>query len=477
MRIVMIASEATPFAKTGGLADVVGALPPALARLGHTVDVVMPRYRGITAGRRAGRVNVRLGHRILEAPTWIAEDGSVRTVFIEHAPYFDREHLYGPAGGDYPDNAERFAFLSLAALEWADASPGRVDIVHAHDWQAGLAPVLLAKGSPQAVGRTPAVFTIHNLAYQGIFDASWLRRLGLDEAYMRPEILEYWGRISFLKGGLMCSRQLTTVSRRYAQEIQTPEFGFGFDGIIRHRASDLVGVLNGIDYDRWDPAGDPFLPAPFHIDDLTGKSLAKRVVLEQMGLPTTGEGLTRPLVGVVSRLVDQKGFDLAADAGDALAGLGASFAVLGTGDRRYEEMWRDLAARYPDRVGVHIGFDEPLAHRIEGGADMFLMPSRFEPCGLNQMYSLRYGTVPVVRAVGGLFDTVQDFDPATGEGNGFSFAEYSSQALLATLRRAIDVFGDPGVWRTLQQRGMKRDFSWDASAREYVKVYERAMRR
>ena len=471
----MIASEVTPFAKTGGLADVLGALPPALARLGHRVDVVVPRYRGITAGRPASSVRVRLGGSVIDAPTWIAGEGAVRTIFIEHAPYFDRESLYGPAAGDYPDNPERFAFLASAALEWADTSPGRVDVVHAHDWQAGLAPVILQRGNvSQKAGRTPAVFTIHNLAYQGVFDASWLGRLGLDASLMDPEVLEYWGKISFLKGGLMCSGCITTVSPRYAEEIQTPEFGCGFDGIVRRRSADLVGVLNGIDYDQWDPSRDPYLPAPYDVDRLEGKRAAKQLVLEHYGLPTTAETLARPLVGMVSRLVDQKGFDLIANVADDLGRLDASLVLLGEGDRRYEVLWRSLAARYPERIGAHIGFNEPLAHQIEGGADVFLMPSRFEPCGLNQMYSLRYGTVPVVRAVGGLFDTVRDFNPQTGDGNGFSFRLYSGTAMLEALRRALDVFRQPDVWRAIQRRGMRQDFSWDASAREYVKVYERA---
>lgn len=476
MRIVLIASEATPFAKTGGLADVIGALPPALARLGHRVDVVLPRYRGVTAGRRAGSVSTRMGGRVIDAPIWIAGDGDVRTIFVEHAPYFDRDHLYGPPDGDYPDSPERFAFLAKAALEWAETSPGRVDVVHAHDWQGGLAPVILQRGNPsQKVGRTPAVFTIHNLAYQGVFDAAWLDRLDLDTGVMDPEVLEYWGRISFLKGGLMCSRCITTVSPRYAQEIQTAEFGFGFDGIVRRRAADLVGVLNGIDYDVWDPSRDPFLPAPYDADHLEGKPAAKQLVLELCGLPLSAETRSRPLVGMVSRLVDQKGFDLIAEAAADLARLDASFVLLGTGDRRYEELWRHLAARFPDRIAAHIGFDEVLAHRIEAGADLFLMPSRFEPCGLNQMYSLHYGTVPVVRAVGGLFDTVSDFDSRTGEGNGFRFQEYTRQALIEALQRALAVFRQPEVWRAIQRRGMRQDFSWDASAREYVKVYERAM--
>jgi starch synthase len=477
MRILMIASEAAPFAKTGGLADVLGALPRAVASLGHDVDLVMPRYRGITAGAPAGPVTVRLGGQVAEAQIRIADAGRVRTVFVDYAPYFDRDYLYGAAGQDYPDNPERFAFLAGAALEWAASTPQPFDVIHAHDWQAGLAPVMLRNGyAPATLARTPAVFTIHNLAYQGVFDASWLPRLGFAWDLMRIDTLEYWGRISYLKGGIMCSRAITTVSPRYAQEIQTPEFGFGFDGILRYRAADLVGILNGIDYDQWDPARDPFLPEAYDATNLAGKLVAKRLVLKTFGLPAGDEALARPLVGLISRLVDQKGFDLIADLADELPRLDASFVLLGSGDRRYEDLWLGLASRHPDRLGAWIGFDEALAHRIEAGADIFLMPSRFEPCGLNQMYSLRYGTVPVVRAVGGLRDTVRNFDPRTGEGTGFTFDEYSAQALLDTLRWALEIHQDRDRWRRIQLEGMKHDFSWDASARQYVKVYERAVR-
>lgn len=491
MRILTVASEAVPFAKTGGLADVIGALPVALARLGHDVDVVMPRYRGITAGERAGHVTVRLGGQVADADVWIADrgpgdsapqsgtaptPGRVRTVFIDHPGYFDRDFLYGTAGQDYPDNPERFAFLALAALEWAASPRERFDIVHAHDWQAGLVPMLLRTGrAPSVLGDLPTVCTIHNLAYQGVFDASWLPRLGFGWDLMRIDALEYWGRISYLKAGLMFSRMITTVSPRYAREIQTPEFGFGFDGILRSRSSDVVGILNGIDYDRWDPARDAHLPEPYDAGNVAGKRAAKRALLERFRMRADDAAMARPLIGLISRLVDQKGFDLIADIADELAHLDASFVLLGNGERRYEDLWLGLAARHPDRIGTKIGFDDPLAHLIEAGADLFLMPSRFEPSGLNQMYSLRYGTPPVVRAVGGLADTVRNFNPRTGQGNGFSFGDYSAQALLNTLRWALDVFQERSTWRQIQQEGMSEDFSWDASARQYVKVYERAI--
>jgi starch synthase len=474
MRILMVAAEAAPFAKTGGLADVVGALPRALGRLGHSVDVVMPRYRGLDAGVPVAHVTVPLGGQVAEAAIWAVSESGSRTLFVDHPAYYDRDYLYGAVGHDYPDNPERFAFLCRAALEWAASSDRGYDILHGHDWQAGLLPVLQRQVASPGLQGVPCVFTIHNLAYQGIFDASWLPRLGLGWEWMNINALEFWNRISLLKGGIVFSRLITTVSPHYAEEIQTPEYGFGFDGILRSRSDDLMGILNGIDYDHWDPARDPCLPEPFDVSHLEGKQASRRAVLEAFGLPPDPGG-KRPIVGMISRLVDQKGFDLLAELSDELPRLNASFVLLGSGERRYEDLWLALAARYPDRVGARIGFDEPLAHLIEGGADLFLMPSRFEPCGLNQMYSLRYGTPPVVRATGGLYDTVQNFDKTTGSGTGFTFEKYSPQALLSTLRWALETFEDRAVWRRIQLAGMQRDFSWDTSARQYVNVYERAV--
>jgi starch synthase len=289
--------------------------------------------------------------------------------------------------------------------------------------------------------------------------------------------MEYWGRISFLKAGIVFSDVITTVSPEYAREIQTPEYGFGFDGILRSRSADLVGILNGIDYDQWDPARDPHLPVTYDAVRLDGKASAKRAVLEAFGLGTDADTIQRPLVAMISRLVDQKGFDLMAQLGAELPRLDASFVLLGTGERRYEDFWRSLSAAYPDRIGVRIGFDEAMAHLIEGGADMFLMPSRFEPCGLNQMYSLRYGTVPIVRATGGLADTVRPFDPSSAVGTGFTFRDYTPEALLATLRLAVESYRDRALWRELQRTGMNQDLSWDASARRYIDVYAAAAAR
>jgi starch synthase len=475
MRILMVASEAAPFAKTGGLADVVGALPRALVRLGHSVDVVMPRYRGISIGEPMGEVSVPLGPQVTNTPAYAVTEAGVRTIFIDHPGYYDRDHLYGAVGHDYPDNPARFAFLSRAALEWASGATQPYDAVHAHDWQTGLVPVFLRALSDRSAFRgASTMFTIHNLAYQGIFDAGWLPRLGLSASLMHIDALEYWSQISLLKGGVMFSRVLTTVSPRYAEEIQTREYGNGFDEILRSRSLDLLGIRNGIDDQEWDPARDPHLPEPFDASCLERKVASKRVVLQAFGLPGDDATLSRPLVGLISRLVDQKGFDLLAALVEELPRLDASFVLLGTGEQRYEDLWLALAARHPGRIGARLGFDEAMAHRIEGGADVFLMPSRFEPCGLNQMYSLRYGTIPVVHATGGLYDTVRNYDPKTGSGNGFTFDEYSPQTLLSTLQLALDVFHDRGAWRRMQLAGMHEDFSWDASAREYVTMYERA---
>ena len=476
--VLLIGSEARPFAKTGGLADVLGALPPALQRLGWDATVALPKYRGVSAGTLSETFPVTVGGYTRDAGFYEAPlaDGA-RALLIDCPDLYDRPGLYGIDNTDYPDNARRFAFLSRAALEYAARRGTRPAVVHAHDWQAGLAPVYLKTlyAAHPVLGGTPSVFTIHNLAYQGVFEPDWLPRLDLDWDQLGIDRLEFYGRISFLKGGINDAKAITTVSRRYAEEIQTPAFGFGFDGILRARAADLVGILNGIDTSEWDPAHDPFLPKPFDAGDLSGKRDAKVAVLGRYGLLADEAALKRPLIGMVSRMVDQKGFDLIAATLEDLTQLDAAFVVLGTGEPRYQDMWRALAARYPDRIGARIGFDESLAHLIEGGADIFLMPSRFEPCGLNQMYSMRYGTVPVVHGVGGLADTVVDYSPRSKRSTGFVFADYTPAALLEALNRAFTIFGDARKWLVLQVAGMRQDFSWDRSAREYVKIYERAV--
>ncbi len=476
MRILMIAAEALPFAGSGGLGEIIHALPRALARLDHEVDVVIPRYRGVTAGERVGRVAVALGGQVDDVDVHMMARDGVRTLFIDHRAYFDRDYLYGACGHDYADNPERFAFLCQAALNWALAGGNRYDVAHAHDWHTGLLPVLVGRmfRSKAAQHRLPTVFTIHNLAYQGLFDASWLPRLGLDWDLMRPDAMEFWGRISYLKAGVVFSRLVTTVSPQYARDIQTPELGHGFDGLLRERSDDVIGILSGIDYDQWDPERDANLPEPFSASQLEGKAVAKREVLRAYGLPTGDDGLRRPLLALTSPLVADEGLDLLQRIADELPRLGATIVQLGHGERRFEDLWLALAARHPDRVGARIGQDQGLTHLLHGGADMLLLASRIEPGGTGPMQSLRYGTVPVVHATGGFVDSVVNFDPATGEGTGFRFDQYSPQALLDTLRWAMGVFEDRPVWRRIQASGMRHDFSWDAAAREYVSVYERA---
>jgi starch synthase len=321
-----------------------------------------------------------------------------------------------------------------------------------------------------------SVFTIHNLAYQGLFPPEWLQQLDLGWDLFRVDGLEYWGKLSFLKAGINFADLITTVSPTYSKEIQTPELGFGFDRILKRRSRDLVGILNGIDTEGWDPRTDRHIPEPYGPGNLAGKATAKRRLLAAFGLDRDDRALARPLVGMVSRLIDQKGFDLVAEVAEELVRLDAGYVLLGTGDPRYQDLWTGLAERFPDRVGARIGFDERLAHLIEAGADIFLMPSRFEPCGLNQMYSLRYGTVPIVRATGGLDDTVQNWNPRARTGTGFKFRQASGPALLRAVGRALKTFGRPDEWHRLQAAGMALDFSWDRSARQYVKVYERAIR-
>ena len=470
--VLLIGSEAQPFAKTGGLADVLGALPPALQRLGWDATVAIPRYRGVTAGTLVDTFPVTVGGFTRDAGFYEAPlAGGARALLVDCPDLYDRAGIYGADSTDYPDSPRRFAFLSRAALEFAARRGAGPSVVHAHDWQAGLVPVYLRTlyASHPVLGGTPSVLTIHNLAYQGVYESDWLPRLDLGWDQLTIDRLEFYGRISLLKAGIVDARVMTTVSPRYAQEIQTPAFGFGFDGILRARAADLVGILNGIDATEWDPAHDRFLPAPYDPGHLAGKREAKAAVLQRYSLPAGEAALTRPLIGMVSRMVDQKGFDLIAAALEDLAALDAAWVVLGTGEPHYQDMWRAVAARHPDRIGARIGFDESLAHLIEGGADIFLMPSRFEPCGLNQMYSMRYGTVPVVNGVGGLLDTVTDGV------TGFILRGSTPAALLEALTRALTAFEDRRAWRALQLAGMRQDFSWDRSAREYVKIYERGL--
>ncbi len=477
MKILFVASEGLPFSKSGGLADVVEALPKALVAAGHEVAVVLPRYRGTRASTViVPSLTIPMGVR-LRFPS--VADGSrvagVRYYFVDDPEYFDRDQMYGAQGKDYPDNAERFAEFSRAAIEIAK-HVWPADVLHCHDWQTALVPVLLRTlytGDP-LLRTVPVIFTIHNMGYHGLFPREILTQLGLPDTLFSMEAMEFYGKVNYLKAGIVFSDYLTTVSRKYAQEIQTPEYGHGLEGVARRRSERLFGILNGVDYSAWSPENDTFLAASYSARDLSGKRVCKKDLLEQFKLPS--DDLRRPVIGIVSRFADQKGFDLIARAAGALLKEPVTLVALGAGEPKYEQLFRELAGKFPKQVGVRIAYDNALAHKIEGGADMFLMPSRYEPCGLNQIYSLRYGTVPVVRATGGLDDTIEPFEAATGRGTGFKFEAYDGRALLDCVRQAVEHYGNEKVWRRIQLNGMAKDFSWGASAAEYVKLYDAARR-
>lgn len=464
----MVASEATPFIKTGGLADVVGSLPPELKTLGQEVAVVLPWYRGARVPESRpvlGPAPLWVGQSSYQARLHVSEVRAVPYYLVECPEVFDRDGLYSPPEGQFPDNHVRFAALCKAALLVARRL-FRTDILHCHDWQAALIPIYLRS----VLARDPAflgvktLLTVHNLGYQGVFAKYELAGMGLDESIFHPGFAEFLGDVNLLKGGIAASDAISTVSRAYAREIQTPDYGCRLDGLLRERADALYGILNGVDYSVWNPETDPHIAANYSAADLRGKAVCKADLLKRMGLP--GEAAHRPLIGIVSRFTGQKGFDLLEEAAGVLHSEDVSLVALGAGERRYEDFFRSLAAHLPEKVAVRIGYDDPLSHQIEAGSDLFLMPSRYEPCGLNQIYSLRYGAVPVVRATGGLDDTI---DSSTG----FKFEDYSARALAAALRAALAAYANPGEWRRLMLNGMAKDYSWRKSAAEYAGLYRR----
>ncbi|HEX7232175.1 MAG TPA: glycogen synthase GlgA [Candidatus Binatia bacterium] len=474
MKIALIASEVTPFAKTGGLADVLGSLSGVLEQLGNEIFVIAPAYSSVLRGGFAlqetvFRFSVPVADRSVSAEvlqSFIAN--RVPIYFIRADQYFDREFLYTTPAGDYPDNSERFVFFSRAALELLRQQP--VDIVHCHDWQTALIPVYLKTQTARypETARAKTVFTIHNLGFQGIFGPGAWPLLNLDSSLFTPQFLEFYGNINFVKGALLFADKLTTVSPSYASEILTAEQGFGLEGVLRQRAGDLVGILNGVDYQIWNPWTDPFLTDHYGENSLSQKSACKETLRQIVGLPSGGD---IPIIAMISRLTPQKGVDLVAGMLDALMTRGVQLILLGNGDTRYEEFFRAQMARFPAQIAVRIGFDNPLAHQIEAGADIFLMPSLYEPCGLNQMFSLKYGTIPVVRAVGGLKDTVQQCNVAASSGTGFLFGPYTSQALLAAVDECLMVYRNRTAWNALQRRAMEMDFSWNRSAKNYTDLY------
>jgi len=469
-KILMVSSEAAPYAKTGGLADVVGSLPAALNRGSDQAAVVLPRYGTVSSeGMRRvwERMPLAVGPNQFSADILRVDRDGVPHFFVDIPWLYDRAGLYGDAHGDYGDNQVRFGALCQAAIGVA-RHLFKTDIFHAHDWQGGLLPVYLRTklaNDPTFFG-VKSMMTIHNLGYQGIMSRGDLELVGLEDSMFRPDLMEIYGNVSLLKGGIVMADAVTTVSRAYAREIQTPEYGFNLDGLLRARSGVLTGFLNGVDYAEWNPETDRLIAANYSADDLAGKQVCKRDLLAEFGLGE--EAMGRPLIGIVSRFASQKGFDLIEQISSDLMSEDLTLIALGTGERHFEDMFRGLSQYFPGKMAVKVAYDNRIAHKIEAGADMFLMPSRYEPCGLNQIYSLRYGTVPVVRATGGLDDTIN-------EETGFKFQEYSGWALMNAVRQALGCWRDPVRWTAMVRQGMARDFSWDASAAEYSALYRRLL--
>ena len=478
MNIVFAASECTPWAKTGGLADVVGSLPRALAKLGHRITVFIPYYRQVA--KLVPNAAVVLPSVTIPFPSYnrfvrILDGGvenNVRHFFVDSPELFDRESFYSTPSGDYPDNAERFGLFSRAVIE-ATKILGVPDVFHVHDWQAAMIAVLMRSTYyfDPMLRKVPAVLTIHNAGYQGWFPPRTIETLLLPWDMFTFTKLEQNDTLNFLKGGIVYADAITTVSRTYAEEIQTPEFGNGLNDLLRQRSGDLFGILNGVDYDEWDPAIDRHIAAHYTAEKLDGKKECRRDLLHAFGMEKVGANTA--VIGVVSRFATQKGFDFIVEIMDRLVQQDMVLLMLGNGEEYYERLLTEMAARYPEKVRVQVKYDNVVAHKIEAGSDIFLMPSRYEPCGLNQIYSLKYGTVPVVRATGGLEDTI-DEQPAGG-GNGFKFWGYDSAGLMDAIERALGTFRNKNEWTRMMRRGMSADFSWEKPAHEYVRMYERVI--
>jgi len=482
MQIVFAAPESVPFAKTGGLADVVGALSKEILKLGHEVAVYLPLYAAVRPhligeikyAVRSITIPFPHGNRFVGIVDGGERDG-VKFYFVDCPEMFDRQGLYGNNGDSYSDNADRFGLFCRAVLEAAKIL-GVPDVFHVHDWEAALIPVLLRTvySADPVLKHCATVLTIHNAAYQGSFPSATTEQLLLPWEIFTFDKLEHFNTFNFLKGGIAYADALTAVSPKYAEEIQTPEFGSGLDGALRQRHADLHGILNGVDYSEWDPATDGNLAGHYTPADLSGKRECRKDLLHAFGLEVPEQ---TPVLGICSRFASQKGFDLLEQIAGRLAERDVAVVALGTGEPYYEKFFRDFAYANSGRFAVQIRYDDALAHKVEAGSDIFVMPSHFEPCGLNQIYSLKYGTVPVVRATGGLDDTVEEWNPAINAGTGFKFAPYEAQALLDAIDRALAAFYDKKQWSQLMQNGMAQNFSWDKPAREYVAVYEEAARK
>ena len=480
MKVLLASSEVHPYSKTGGLADMVGALAKSLANAGLQVGLVTPLYKGILENfpdihRLDKGIDLPLDTRRVQAVILKREWKPGLTVYFVHQPdLFHRAELYQEKGVDYPDNAERFIFFSKAVVHLARCLPCQPELVHVHDWQTGLVPLLIRHQRERA-GWLPAprtCLTIHNLAYQGVFPARSYQATNLPLDYFQPEGVEFYGAMNCLKAALCYADRITTVSPRYAREILTEAFGCGLDGVLRRRRDAVVGILNGVDYTEWRSDGNPFLPHSFNVRDLRGKEAAKLALQRELGLPPSPE---IPLFGNISRLVDQKGSDLLLGALAEMLSTTMQFVLLGSGSPPLEKAFQDLSHRYPEKVAVRIGYDHPLSHRIEAGCDFFLMPSRFEPCGLNQMYSLHYGTIPIVRGTGGLDDSVIDLGEDLERANGIKFYECSIRALAKAIRKALALYQEAGLLRKYRENAMNADFSWERTAGEYIEVYRQTL--
>lgn len=480
MRVLLASSEVHPYSKTGGLADMVGALGKALARQGHHVGIITPLYAGVRERfpqlkQLDLKLNLPLGARHVTANVRSLELGENGNLyFVDQPEFYSRAGLYLENGADYPDNAERFIFFSKAIVHLARVLPLNPEVVHVHDWQAGLAPLLLQHArNSGAWGKALAprtCMTVHNLAYQGVFRSAKYPLTNLPWDYFRFEGVEFYGQMNCLKSGIAYADVITTVSPRYAREITTPEFGCGLDGLLRRRQNALFGILNGVDYDEWNTTNNPNLAQQYSAENLAGKTADKIALQRELGLPAN-ENI--PLFGSITRLVDQKGVDIQLPALEEMLATEMQFVLLGSGFAAFEQSYRDLARRHRTKVAARIGYDQGLSHRIEAGCDFFLMPSRFEPCGLNQMYSLRYGTVPIVRTTGGLDDTVIDIAEDAENANGIKFTEYSSRSLAKAIRKALALYGEPELLQHYRRNGMAADFSWERTAARYLEIYSR----
>lgn len=489
MRILLVSPEVFPFAKTGGLADVTGALPKKIAKLGHQVKVILPFYKIVEQKKIEFKdLDLKIPEILLadknlkiKVKSFSDKNSNVEVLFLDYRPFFYRENLYldPKTGQDYKDNDERFILFSKGVLEILKQMNWSPDIIHCNDWQSALIPAYLKTthaGDPFFKG-TATVFSVHNIAYQGIFPKESFKKIGVKENLFYPTSpFEFWGKLNFMKAGIVYADVINTVSQRYKEEIQkSSEFGYGLEGVLGSRSSDLYGILNGIDYSEWSPENDRYIPFKYSPGDLSGKEKNKTKLLGKSGLPKNQKDV--PVLGIISRLADQKGFDLFEKIGEEILSLDLKIVLLGTGDQKYHIYFLNLEKKYPEKIKVNLTFNNPLAHLIEAGSDMFLMPSKYEPCGLNQLYSLKYGTVPIVRETGGLADTIEDFNPKTFEGTGFVFKNYDPDELLDAIKRALEVYKNKKIWKKLMLSGMSKDFSWEQSARKYVELYKTALQK